>query len=374
MEDIMQTEIMINHSYALKVNSMFKKMGFKKVFMKGKLIEDLTYEKELTLYIKPTYEEGYGNEVYLGSSSLLGRKLENLKGFFDYSYLKGCPLNKTPIILIDGNIKEEIGCYLKERNIIILYYDLSYTNHSLGKNNEIMFYFLNYLTKWIKENPIKQVDISDKIKAIVYQKFTIETKTQINNLKKVIRDSEYSLKEYYESIAYNIKKVKESKVNCLALEHGLKNINEKIDEDIKEIKKLKFVKKVNISGLGIRIDFDKIYINVDDKDIFMGDYYVYLLPTSIKIKNKNPIVFNNSTFHSPHIQSESICFGEEKLQVYKLLGEGEYKKVVHFIYLYLKTYNSDDTYVSMGNWIKARENDDEWNSNDNDNENEDDVS
>ena len=88
----------------------------------------------------------------------------------------------------------------------------------------------------------------------------------------------------------------------------------------------------------------------------MGEYIITLTPTRIKIVNKTPVDYQGTIYHSCHINERSICFGSEKTLAYELLGKMELKKLTHFLYLYLKSYNPEDTYLSMNLWIEGKKN------------------
>jgi hypothetical protein len=130
-------------------------------------------------------------------------------------------------------------------------------------------------------------------------------------------------------------------------------INEGIRQKIEDIKTLPFVQSIKIVSIGIEIDVGKVDVHFRDKDIYIGDFTIIISPTNVKIKCRNPVDADCGYYlEHPHIDSGShICYGDERgAKIEEYFAQYEFKKLVYFVYLFLKSYNSMDKYNSITYW------------------------
>ncbi len=347
-----------NPQVFLKVNSIFKKMGFEEVNTGGSLNENNFCEK-MTLYITPSVDYKFLKEVNIKD------KFPNKAGNSNQTYMNEIYNYDDEIdSLIINDV--HIGDYYKDRNFVIFFYSLLNTNLDLGIKNDFLFYLLEELGNEIERIKPKVVNVSVKMREELINKFLEGIKNTMSNLKSNIRDNLQIINDYRNKELSKLSEIKQQEEQIKVLSGSYKQIGNNIEAKMQEIKKLKFVKRVGISNLGIRVDFKHIDLDVNGKKVELGECYTYLNPNRLEIKNKNYVVYKGTTFHSPHIEYDTICFGSGKDKAFELLSGMKFKELVYFIYLYLKTYNEDDTYLSIEKWIKCKNNGGVWDSDEDD--------
>ena len=350
-------------SLTLKVNSELKKAGFKKVVVSHEYIKSDTMEDELTVYFSPLFEgiDYYERNAERESFIEFVNHMRDLNGNYWYGrYYSLRPNSFDNLISLKVKYKEksfEIGHYLPDRNIVVIYLSMLH-NWELGLENKYILEVLRYVKILAKEHKFKAVDVSIAREKILLSNFTREINNNIRDEEGFIISSESWIEEYsakmvekYRKINFGIKKVESLKIFSKQIKGGLL-------EKIKEIKELKFVKSAELSNDGIVIKFNEIFIKVNGDDIRMGNYTITLFPNKIGIINSKPVTTENNTYHSPHIKNDTICYGSQDSMAYKLLGNLDFKKLTHFLWLYLNSYNEGDTYLPMRDWIAGRENND----------------
>lgn len=347
-------------SNILRLNSEVKKLGVKKIKSRGVINDDLI-EKELTLYIHPEYYNlnAIQKEIYKANFTELRDLIISKNGcpsLYDYYQLRKDTFDTQKSLKINFKDKKiEIGHYIEERNIIILVLPLPINYFRMGDDFE---YFDLYLS-WIKEigrnYKFVEKNTDNLSRKLMIEKYLKIIKSNILDKKGIIQDKESEIKSYQEGLVKNYNTIKLYSLEIISLNKMKENLGDSLLEEIEEIKKLKFVRNVKLETDGISLEFEKIFIRVQKKDIEMGEYKIKLKPNKIEIINKQPITYGNSIYHSCHIKNGAICFGDEQTMIFELLGTLKLKKLVHFLYLYLKTYNPEDTYLSMDKWIEAKE-------------------
>ncbi len=301
-------------------------------------------EKELTIYTKPrgdtfiNHSCGYLN--YLNGRSTIEQLI--------YSGLK-----EKIFLKIDGK-DIEIGCFLKEVNIIMIYSNLFYSNLSVGLKNDFIFLQLKAITDFIKKNKIKKVDTKKYEQERIIREFSENAEKQIQELNNKMSEREKQTKEYNK---YLIDFIKLNIIDKEVLKTLIKlkgNVIELVKKQIEEIKKLPFVKSVTLLNKGIRVSIDNIKIN----NVFIGDFYIYIKPNKITMENRKALRYDkhdDAILHHPHINTPSdICYGSRNDKVNELLGKGEYKKLIYFLVLFLRSYNSEDKHHSIKHWKTAK--------------------
>ena len=351
-------------SLILKFNSELKKLGFKQVILRRHdRIDKDSLKKELTIFFNPNYDCGlnYSERNY---------RRDSYRDLIDYLMCLGGSSSSSYYYSLNRNCFEEqvelkikykekiytIGEYLPTRNIVILYFYPYLENWSLGQENKYILQLVDWIKEVVIKYKIKEQDIAVLKEKIFIAKFTKSINNQILNTQNQMESDKNHIEEYKPKIAEWYNGLVTSKMVLYNLKNMLENIKGSLLEKIEEIKKLKFVTKVELTEEGIILEFQKIFIKVKGKDIEMGDYIITLMSSNIKIVNKNPVKYKGDIYHSCHINENAICFGGEKTMAYELLGKMELKKLTHFLYLYLKSYNPEDTYLSMNYWIKGKEN------------------
>lgn len=344
-----------NAQVFLKVNSAFKKMGFKNVEI-GTRLKNNHFCEELELYIFPVTREHSQKEFYAPEKVV--DKWNHIDGYRS-TILRdiGGYDNDVESIIIDDC---HIGNYYKNRNFAVLFFPIYTTNLGIGLKNIFLFHLLGELAKEIKRiNPVL-VDITKMIREELISKFAEGIKNTISGFHSNIRVCEENVEKWRREELESLSKIHQTKEQINALNGVQKMIEKNIEKKIAQIKKLPFVKRVGLSNLGIRVDFNHIDLDTGEEKVELGECYCYLNPNRLEIKNKNYVTYGGDIYHSPHIHNDTICFGDGKDKVYELLAELKLKELVYFIYLYLKTYNKHDTYLSIDMWKKCKNNGGEY--------------
>ncbi len=80
------------------------------------------------------------------------------------------------------------------------------------------------------------------------------------------------------------------------------------------------------------------------------------MPKQIKFENKKKLVHkHNSNLIHPHVNNGGVCYGNRGQKVRELLGKNEFKKLVYFLYLFLKSYNHGDCYNLIQYWMRLND-------------------
>ena len=345
----------------LRLNSTFKEMGFKSVRVEKSYYDDIYFEK-LTLMINPTIDSDINGEYHeMGLRSEyyypLYLKFKDMKG---YSRSWGIYTikddSRVPMIIKEGEREFEIGCYLPERNLVILYTPIFRTNLELIFDNEVLFYIIKNLKEFMKRTKIIKIDVKEKIRENMISKFCENAKYRINSLKVGMSDNRLAIRTHQEKLAETYSKININKFEIENLKKFLEDSIGSIGNQLKEIEKLGFVKSVNLGVNGISVGVGNIKIIYKKEEVNIGDFILHIKPKRIEIENTTPIEVEydgtDKTLIHPHIDTDgTICFGERKESIYNYLGNCDLKKLVYFVYLFLKSYNEGDCFYKINYWI-----------------------
>lgn len=348
-------------SNILKFNSAMKKLGIKNIKIQETITPE-TIEQGLTINIYPhsngieyserdprrqTHKELTEYITSLSGTEEMNRYYELSKTDFEGS---------QTIKITHNNKTYEVGLYIKNINIIILYLPLYLRKFRIREENQYLTQIIKWITEIITEYKIIEVDTKEVIKKRMIKKYMSVIENMYKTRKNNMINEEERIKELQESLIDSHQKLKVYEIDVENLEKNRLNVEEGIIKQIEEIKTLKFVKSAIFGQQGIEIETEEIKIKVKEEEIEMGNYKITIEPSKISIVNNKPIEYLGTIYHSCHIKRDNICFGKEKTLAYELLGKMELKKLAHFLYLYLKTYNAEDTYLSMNYWIMAKKN------------------
>lgn len=339
----------------LKLRYTLENMGITQVHYK-KYLKSMDIFNELTLAMYPSTPSGEGNNFISGSnreSSSFGKKMIEIDGYnHNYIYYnkyfdsEGIPIK----IKVDGE-EEEIGLYIKNKNLLLLhhrfFYFFDYKNSNKEEDNKGIYFFINALKEFVIQHKVKTEDLTEVIKNRAIEVFKDGLKTEINTSSKTITQIENDIISYSNSLKEKYFKKEKEKRSIINLTLMLKDLEKSILKQIEEIKSLPFVKSVRLLLKGIKIDIGKVHI----KGVYIGEFIIYITPKDIKIENISRQDRDKQYIH-PHIGNgdSGICFGNRKNLVYELLAKYEYKKLTYFLYLYLKSYNKEDRYNSIEYW------------------------
>lgn len=353
----------------IKFNSYFSKLGFERVNMK-KDFRIHTYYPQLTLMIcpllrllnlnddlnplTPSHLKLKREEVSGDNMNLWANWFNDKKGYIGMNSFYTIKATDEKIEPLYADLKQKkllLGQYLTERNIVILYINPFYTNIR-EQNNEYLDLILKTFEDEIKRVALKKVDVSEKMKIALIENFKEEINRKITDIREEVIGNENSINELQISLIRNIKTAQLNRKQIEGLISFEMNTDSSIKKALEEIKELPFVKNVCLTNLGVGMDIGRITINHNDKEVYIGDFYLIISPNGIKAYCKNPILNReNLEIAHPHIDGNNNCYGGEREQkIIEYLSTFELKKLVFFIYMFLKTYTSNDCYNQISMW------------------------
>lgn len=190
-----------------------------------------------------------------------------------------------------------------------------------------------------------QKHIDDKIKTIT---------TSIDQKTKDAESYTKSIIDAYRQIAIYEKK-----------HASLASMKSAFEEDfmkkVEEIKKLPFVKNVELTSEGIEIYVGKLSMNAQDNGrnyhVYLGDYTIVIKPNGVTVKNPHFIESSGSAYQHPHVLSGNCCLGSASGDVAKTLGSFRLKELAFLMYQFLNTYThgqGGNPYITIDKWQRAR--------------------
>jgi len=201
---------------------------------------------------------------------------------------------------------------------------------------------------------LTKVDVTEKMKSAFIEKFKTEINNKLSEVKNGLKYNEDEINNLQSNL---IKTIRTATLNRKQIE-GLiafsTNTNDTIKKAIEEVKQLPFVKDVRLTGSGIGLDVGSIKIKYKDEEVYIGDFYLIISPDGIKVYCKNPILNNeNIEISHPHIDGNNNCYGgERENKIIEYLSTFDLKKLVFFIYMFLKTYTAGDSYNNLDMWCR----------------------
>lgn len=346
----------------LRINSTLKKLGFSKAIVGREYVKKDTLEDGLTIQFMPYFDDGIDyynrNPEREGFREFIGhmRGFEGSYYYDDYYSLRpNAEQGQVSLkIKFDGG-EYEIGHYVPFQNLVLIYLPMD-NNWGYGLDNKYILRILSLVKEVCGKYEFKTVDVAEAKMKLLIGKFTADITNDLKMCEDRVFNAKRDKENYEENITSCYRTIMTESETAEGLKKFIVGVQNGLMEKIDDIKKLKFVKDVSMTGEGIELKFDEIFIEDRDKKVRMGNYTVTLTPKKIKIVNDEPVERNGEMYHSCHIDGSSICFGEQQTMAYKLLGEFEFKKLAHFLWMYLNSYNEGDTYIPMRDWIAGREN------------------
>jgi len=357
-EDISELPIYKQIDYILKFNSSFKSMGFQRVNY-DKEFNEATYYPQLTLMVKPLlavadYGDSpiypnalfFSNKIRYEHRDALANLFRTKKGYLNISMSGSLTQISEQYVQINFRIDGmtiPIGVYLKERNVVLLYVDIFRLNFVVLNDNEYVKEFLNMFQEQIKQISFEKADVTEKIRNGLVFNFKRQVENEIENTKNNIRQQENNLVSYERSLITEKQSYDASRSKMDGLMSFSGDITTRLKDELINIKKLKFVKRLGLTNSGIVFDIDKVYIDYKGKRYYMGDYRICVSPQMTRIECKNPIINNGEgELHHPHINGDFYCYGQNKDVIDECMSSFQLKRLALLIDIYLHSYNVHD--------------------------------
>lgn len=346
---------------ALRLKGILEKAKISKVYYDYK-IEDETYFDDLTLIIRPRFQRGNSeyNMSSQSSSSPAGKllsRISKLRGWEGTDRMRSYSGDDRKKILINvgtmmSKAEVEIGCYIEDRNALVLYYDIMSTNRSYQTDCEVLFFFVKYLVDYMKKEKVKKKNLKAIIEKKTMEQFSVAIKSEITNKENENKGFKNNIDEYEKYIIDHIKKMAINDTEIESVKKMLANVKGYVQKQITEIKRLDFVKSVDLSAEGLKVNIGDIFIRHRGDNVYIGDFSIIIKPKRIRIENNDPLKRDGTFYAHPHISSDgTVCYGSRKNDIIKLLAQNEFKKLVHILHLYLKSYNEGDSYNNIRYWV-----------------------
>ena len=222
---------------------------------------------------------------------------------------------------------------------------------------------LDFVKKLLEINEIKlneqQTYKEEDLLTIEKRRTDMIIKKFINKIDKSISEREFNNRTLHNEIDITTTKITENYKNIEINQQMVEklvvfrsNLVLKFEEQLEELKKLKFIKKVSIDDEGILLDMGNLTLTDKNIKVFIGRMIVLIQENSVKVYNE----YSMNSLQHPHIWSNTCCFGTYAPGVSKLLAELDLKRLAFVIYQFLNTYTHDRTYSGgkLINWKEFR--------------------
>ena len=194
----------------------------------------------------------------------------------------------------------------------------------------------------------------------------LDAQGNAENVKKEMVSIVNSVKSYKEKLRKYTQQLKEYKK---ASKEGVVTYTKKqLTEELKQVKQLEKVEKVYLSTVNNIVIITKplfatILINKKEKELLdtpIGAYTITidLSHEALKIFNRTYQSDEDEAFEHPHVKRDSydICFGSNKVTVYKLLRESQLFLLVDFLITFLSAWEQEgaNPWISYADWLEEK--------------------
>lgn len=232
------------------------------------------------------------------------------------------------------------GYYIPSRNLVHIIVPLF--NFDWSRGIEKPLEVLEGIIESLKELKVTKIDISKEIERSRIDAFMKVIKERISNTKDVIKNNQYSIDEGNKKIIDLIKQVNYDTKLIQSLVELEKQDASLITDQITKLKKVPFVKEVELTNDGIEVYIGEISLKYNKQNYVMGRYRVYIKPKEIQIFNLDAIKQDSTWYDHPHINNTKPCLNTWGTKVNDLLAKMDFVNLVIFLKMYLQSYNDSD--------------------------------
>jgi len=290
----------------------------------------------------------------------LSTKYKSLKGFKEnlvenYAYA----FDGVEDVKLDGQI---IGKYFRERNVLLVFFNPFEWDFEKCKDEYLTVH--QDIVNAIKVCKIETVDVSDIGSKIVLEKFKERIKKRIEEIEKEVEKQSLNIKEFGEKLVFAYKEVTIQQNNAEGCKEMLGQMHATLLKEIEEIKKLKFVDKVELVEDRIEVHVGKVIIkgthDGTEYITYAGDYTLHIKPGEVTITNADQIQKDDDGgtgmrhYGHPHINDTRPCFGDSGPMIHRLIAEFKLKDLVFQCMSYLKMYNDNSPHCRIDRYARAR--------------------
>jgi hypothetical protein len=351
---------------------MTKKNDLKEtIFINEENYQELFKDKEYCPILKNNHQEYSNKLLNIGITNIKALDSIEITSIQEELTLLILPINEVSI----NNLEEDDGAtkhitlinhydelvktenlyYLRNKNLIIarknIFSKISYWEEFYTELHQID----------AKRIPKEELEL-EKIKNLFKKKLN----ENIKNLKEKIKigenDEEYEKNKYLKII----RETEELKEQLKALNKNSENLEEKFENNLKELNNLPMIKDIQVKDcleitltpviikenlrVGEEKDEEGIEIPIiEERKIVFNDLTFYLTATNIRVSSKE----KGFNFPHPHVQSDGApCFGEAKTEIYKQLELFNLKKLLSLLYSWAISYNPNSCYNKLENYLE----------------------
>lgn len=335
-------------------NELFDSIGIKKIDI-TRYFSNPGIFNELTIWFGCELDKRQRSDLRDELTDKLNKELNKFKGntsnITGRRYYTFTASEKAKEIKVKDMV---VGHYLPLRNLFMVY--INPFKWNWGEDNGGFLWLFKEIINGIKNVEPKLSDITQISEREAVSKFkdqlekqTVQLENQTNELYNNISELEKSTVGCNRTIQSNVKMIE-----------ALEKLNEKVEsalfQEIEKIKQLSFVKKVVLSPEGLTVDLGKVTLkgrrSGKDYTVYAGDYTVIIMPTMIKIDNKNSIPDINK--QHPHVYDKNPCFGDGGPKMMKLLAEFKLTELVFQLFAYLKRYHDESPHINIHEYLLLR--------------------
>jgi hypothetical protein len=168
-----------------------------------------------------------------------------------------------------------------------------------------------------------------------------------------IADNQFSLDDYNKKIVDLAKRINYNSKIILSLMDLEKQDANLITDQIVRLKKIPFVKEVELTNDGIAVYIGEIALKYNKKDYAMGRFRIYIRPTEVQIYNFDAVKMEGTWYDHPHVKDAKPCLNTWGSKVSDLLAKIDFVNLIIFLKMYLQSYSEGEggnPHVKMDTW------------------------
>ncbi len=344
-------------SNLLKMNKIFKDLGFKKVIIcdDQTKVERQLPMKEMTLFIMTRAQERWELEDYhkvreqhkIANDRTIPIATTQTPSLCTET-LTFKDRNETQVIYLAG--------YNQSSNAVYMYLSLdSAHDYNVPMESSIISWLLDLFSEWILKIKLKTVKIDEF--GIIVAKFQDGLKKNIQTQKNNVKSYMQSMEDYSRSINDYANRCRLADITIEGSMEALKNSEKAIKQQLKDLKSLNFIADMKLDKNGITYTDKNIVIKHAGKELPMGDFTINIGFDSIKISSNKWIQYgdakSSSRYYHPHNNGSSWCFGTWNVKFTELRTAYKFKELALLLHMYLQSYNPEDKYRNIKYFIDA---------------------
>jgi len=308
-------------------------------------LKDLYFE-EPTLIIRPYIRNILHNIKNVNLQALIQTKFYNIRGWnisLKQHKIQG-PLDNNIKRLMYNNIP--IGDFYSDRNLLIINFNMFPQHLSLSIIKSVCDFVKEVLVTngVVIENNFDSEKYKEQIREQNIKVFMEHIDSRLSDVGNSIELMNNNIVTRNKEIIDDYHKIELAIVELESIKEFKKNFQKNFENQLEELEKLDFVKKVTLNTEGILIEVGNLSLGKGTAKAYIGYMSFLIAPDQIKILNKYP----KNRLQHPHVVENHPCFGTASGGISKLLSKMDLKRLVFVLYQFLYTYNGRGCYPGGG--------------------------